>query len=208
MNIPPEIWHYIITEHALLNIKYIDTIKMVPSKLCITETVVYPLLQHICNLFNPHDNIINKPHIFNKKNLFDIINHLTDNMSLDTFSIVSIHDIKYFHTIELKLNNKSVKINDNSILYLLNNRHHRLDGPAFTKWYKNGLKWYEEYYVNSRPHRIDGPGYTKWYENGLKCIEIYYIDDKLHCTDGPAYIRYDINGHILTEMYYINNRNQ
>jgi hypothetical protein len=62
------------------------------------------------------------------------------------------------------------------ICHYLNDKLHRLDGPAIE--YNSGDKgWYQ----NGLCHRLDGPaieyvfGYKAWYQN-----------DKLHRMDGPA----------------------
>ena len=83
--LPPEIWEKIIGEYGLLNRKYIDTIKMIPSRHNIMEPL-YKLLQqyinYLCNLCHSIKSrkvkytnniitsqaIINTPYIFNKQN--------------------------------------------------------------------------------------------------------------------------------------------
>jgi hypothetical protein len=73
------------------------------------------------------------------------------------------------------------------VYYYLNDKRHRLDGPAIE--YKNGSKaWWQ----NGLRHRIGSPaiecydGDKYWYQNG-----------KLHRLDGPAYE--SING---TKYWY------
>jgi hypothetical protein len=71
--------------------------------------------------------------------------------------------------------NKVVK-NDWGIHYYLNNKLHRLDGPA-AEYYNRDKFWYQ----NGLRHRIDGAavefnnGTKYWYQNGL-----------CHRIDGPA----------------------
>ena len=56
--------------------------------------------------------------------------------------------------------------------YYLDNKYHRLDGPA-VEW-ANGSK---EWYINGQRHRTDGPaieradGYKFWYINGKEYSE-------------------------------------
>ena len=59
-----------------------------------------------------------------------------------------------------------VKDKDNNIVYYLNGKYHREDGPAIEK--RNGDKWW---YLNGKRHREDGPavewsdGYLNWFFN-------------------------------------------
>jgi hypothetical protein len=85
-------------------------------------------------------------------------------------------------------NYNRIEENGYGIHYYLNNKLHRLDGPAIE--HANGTKsWYQ----NGLLHRIDGPaieypgGSKHWYQNGL-----------LHRLDGPA--REYLNGY--KEWYY------
>lgn len=56
-------------------------------------------------------------------------------------------------------------------------------------------------------HRLDGPAVTYYYPNGLKSHEYYYVDGLLHREDGPAIIFYDINENIFVpcNMYFYGN---
>ncbi len=117
--LPPEIWRKIIGEYGLLSHKNISTIKMIPSRHCIMETV-HGLLQqymdYICNLCHSvgDSNIINRPNIFNKQNLFNIIKYINITVD-DNISICRDYDI-----LILKLNNIMIKIISNYILYYKN----------------------------------------------------------------------------------------
>jgi antitoxin component YwqK of YwqJK toxin-antitoxin module len=55
---------------------------------------------------------------------------------------------------------------------------HNLLSQAYTHWYENGQKHYEEYLVNNKYHRDStvGPAYTVWYSDGQKGCEIYYVN--------------------------------
>ena len=55
---------------------------------------------------------------------------------------------------------------------------HRLDGPAFQRFYDNGPIWVETYYINGKKHREDGPAVQGFYDNGQLFHEAYFINDK------------------------------
>jgi hypothetical protein len=80
-------------------------------------------------------------------------------------------------------NYNKVDKNELKTYYYLNDKLHRLDGPAIE--YSNGGK---EWFQNGLLHRLDGPaiicynGDKGWYQNG-----------KLHRINGPAIEYY--NGH-------------
>jgi len=80
---------------------------------------------------------------------------------------------------------------------------HREDGPAFIKYYNNGNLAYEEYRINNKRHRLDGPACINYY-NGLVEYEEYRFNDKIHRLDGPACIEYDNNSNITFASYWIN----
>ena len=135
--LPPEIWEKIIGEYGLLNRKYIDTIKMIPSRHNIMEPL-YKLLQqyinYLCNLcysiksrkvkytnnIITSQAIINTPYIFNKQNLVDIICYLINDITTD---IITINIIKKMRVtvIEVVLNDKKVEISCQfNIIVLIN----------------------------------------------------------------------------------------
>lgn len=158
-NLPPELWEYIITEYHLLDKKYIETIKMIPYKHCIMETVynvIQQYMDYMCTLFySINNNFIDKPHIFNKENLFNIYKYLTNNITVDSYPTISGND----YIILVKLNNKTVKIfktiiNETCILYFLDNKLHRTNEPAYIIWSNNGDKLYDIYYINGHCHHI------------------------------------------------------
>ena len=80
---------------------------------------------------------------------------------------VNCNEIQFYITGPVDLS----KINkpEGSIVYLLNGKRHREDGPAIE--YPNGTK---EWYINGQRCREDGPaieypnGTKKWYINGKK----------------------------------------
>lgn len=52
------------------------------------------------------------------------------------------------------------------------------------------------YYNRGRAHRVNGPAYMKWDRNGELTGEAYYRNGVLHRDDGPAKIAYDQRGDI------------
>jgi len=67
-----------------------------------------------------------------------------------------------------------VKDKNNIIVYYLNGKYHREDGPAVA--YANGTK---EWYLNGNFHREDGPAYEL--ASGYK---VWYLNDECYgCND-------------------------
>ena len=81
---------------------------------------------------------------------------------------------------------------------------HRVNGPAKITFYPNGNISCIEYYINGILHREDGPARTRYHENDKIYYETYNINGILHREDGPAYIEYRDNGNLFREMYYEN----
>ena len=82
-------------------------------------------------------------------------------------------------------------------------KYHRLDGPAYQRWDKNGQKESEMYFKDGNIHRTDSPAYQQWYKNGQKESDVYYKDGKKHRLDGPAYQRWYKNGQKDCQVYYL-----
>jgi hypothetical protein len=68
-------------------------------------------------------------------------------------------------------------IKSDRIVYYLNGKVHRSDGPAIER--SNGTK---EWYLDGKVHRLDGPAIER--ANGTK---EWWIEGKKHRKDGPAY---------------------
>lgn len=83
---------------------------------------------------------------------------------------------------------------------------HREDGPAFTRWWKNGNLHTEDYYVDGVCHRTDGAAMNRYYESGKIRIQEYVVDGKTHREAGPAIIWWNENGEIDNQVFYLNNR--
>ena len=84
-----------------------------------------------------------------------------------------------------------VKDTHYTIVYYLNGKIHREDGPAIEM--ANGNKYW---YLNGRFHREYGPAIE--YSDGAKK---WYLNGKRHRTDGPA--RELADGH---KTWYLNNK--
>jgi hypothetical protein len=80
---------------------------------------------------------------------------------------------------------------------------HRVDGPAYQRWYDNGQKFSEIYYKEGKRTREDGPAAIQWYSNGQINFIIYSINGEPHREDGLAYQNFDINGNIKEYDYYL-----
>ena len=52
-------------------------------------------------------------------------------------------------------------------------------------------------------HRLDGPAYITYTKDGKKHTEMYYINGKYHRVNGPAYMEYDIDGNVIVEVHYL-----
>ena len=201
--LPPEIWELIICNHMLLNKKYINTIKQIPSKHNIIDTtniIIQKYIDYICKLFYSIDSSLIK-NILYIKNLKDFIVNII-NYFLDDIILPTITHNDYYNYISINNYNKTVKIYKLGIVYLTDNEFHRIDGPAVTYWYANGNKQIEMYYINdgrpgydydytsirtnSKLHRTDGPAITTWYKNKTKSTEEYYIYHIKHRIGGPA----------------------
>lgn len=69
-----------------------------------------------------------------------------------------------------------VEYSNGDLLYVLNRKLHRIDGPAVE--YTDG---YKAWYLNGELHRIDGPAIETQYGD-----QHWYKHGKRHRIDGPA----------------------
>lgn len=81
-------------------------------------------------------------------------------------------------------------------------KYHRLDGPAYQFWFKDGKRAIEEWYVNGKRHREGGPAGTAWHENGKKRYEEWFYQDQLHRLDSPAVEEWDINEKLTNKEWH------
>ena len=64
----------------------------------------------------------------------------------------------------------------------------------------------ERWYLDDKCHRIDGPAIVWYYEDGSIESEYWYLDDKCHRIDGPAIVRYSKDGSIESEVWYLDGK--
>lgn len=69
---------------------------------------------------------------------------------------------------------------------------HKIGGPAYITWHKNGNISYEKYCINGVIHRTNGPAITRYYKNGNVQYEQYYSHGVFRFE-----INYRINGDII-----------
>jgi hypothetical protein len=99
-----------------------------------------------------------------------------------------------------KLQGYTIDADDHRVIWVLDSKFHRTDGPAVI-----GIG-YQAWYLNDKRHRTDGPAYIQangtqgWYLNGKRHRtdgpavirangdRAWYLNDNLHRTDGPAVI--------------------
>jgi len=53
--------------------------------------------------------------------------------------------------------------------------HHREDGPAYIEYWKSVERIYEAWYINNKRHRIDGPARIYYNPDGTIYKNYYYI---------------------------------
>jgi hypothetical protein len=211
-SLPPEIWELIICDYNLLS--HMKTIKTIPSRHNLNDimcNLIQPYINHMCQLFySINTKIIDKPYIFNTKNLYYIIIYFINDIRPDNLPTIFIRT-----EISIILNNKRVNINtcDKRIKYYTNDLLHNIDGhPAVIKWcndeeahlipYYIGTKQEIIYYNNGCLHRINGPAKI-WNASGYK-EETYCQNNSSYRKDGPTYIFWHPNGYKLTESYGTN----
>lgn len=83
---------------------------------------------------------------------------------------------------------------------------HRIDGPAYISFYKNGQPRCKEWWVDGRKHNTTGPAIKGFYSNGNLKHEVFYIDGKRHNTSGPAAKFYFESGNLELERYWIDGK--
>ena len=77
--------------------------------------------------------------------------------------------------------------------YLLNNKRHRLDGPATIYYYRdsNSPILYEYYEYYGKLHRSDGPAVIKYLTNGIIEKEEFWFDG-IKLNFNPKEIPFDL----------------
>jgi hypothetical protein len=72
-----------------------------------------------------------------------------------------------------------------TVFYYLNDKHHRLDGPAVE--YDNGDKLY---YVDDQLHRLDGPAVEYSLPNEYTTNKWYYKGKYINCKNQEEFEKY------------------
>ena len=93
-----------------------------------------------------------------------------------------------------------------SIMYLVNGRVHRDDGPnrfaeqngpAYLQWDIAGVLRVEEWYQNGSMHRDNGPAYRQWNAAGVLIKEEWYQHDRRHRDNGPTIQQWNNAGGLI-----------
>ncbi len=93
-----------------------------------------------------------------------------------------------------------------SILYKVNGRMHRDNGPAYQVWNDAGVLIREKWYQNGRWHRDNGPAYQQWNDAGELIVEEWHQNGRWHRDNGPAYQKWNNAGGLIVEEWYQNDR--
>lgn len=66
---------------------------------------------------------------------------------------------------------------------------------------------YEAYYINDKLHRIDGPAVNEFLENGFKILEKWVVNGKEHRVNGePSTIKCDYNGNLFLKKWCVDGK--
>jgi len=90
--------------------------------------------------------------------------------------------------------------------WYLDDKQHRLDGPAVVRYYEDGSIYSKQWWVNGKRHRLDGPAQVWYHENGSISSECWRLYDNLHRLDGPAQVWYSKDGSIESERWYLDGK--
>jgi len=64
----------------------------------------------------------------------------------------------------------------------------------------------EQWWLDNKLHRLDGPAVVSYYKDGSIYSEYWYLDSKQHRSDGPAIVRYSKDGSIESEVWYLDGK--
>ncbi len=78
-----------------------------------------------------------------------------------------------------KLQGYNIDADTDRVIWLLDGKYHREDGPAYI-----GSDGSQTWYLHGELHREDGPAVI-----GADGYQVWWLNGKLHRTDGPAVIR-------------------
>lgn len=92
--------------------------------------------------------------------------------------------------------------------YFKNDKVHREDGPAYIKYYLNGIIANQTWFIDNRRHSIDDKFTSAWYHpNGMISDVSWYIDDKRQReNDKPTYISWNDDGRLVKKIWFIDGR--
>lgn len=68
------------------------------------------------------------------------------------------------------------------------------------------IEWfYDSNLITKNYHRVDGPAFIRYFKftPTIKAAESWYINGQRHRIDGPAHITYSTKGSILVEEWFI-----
>lgn len=98
--------------------------------------------------------------------------------------------------------------NDNLrfVEYCLNGVPHRVDGPAWRKWTRDGRLVEQIWSLAGEEHREGGPATVLWYTTGQAKKACYFQRGLRHRLDGPAEIWFDKTGSVVREEWFVEGR--
>jgi len=99
--------------------------------------------------------------------------------------------------------NKEAKVYLYEEIWCRDGKEHRVGGPAYIRYKKDGIIDVEEYYVDGKLHREKGPAIIEYaFDDGAVYTEWYYQDGEAHRDNGPARITYYGNGDLCYQEFY------
>jgi antitoxin component YwqK of YwqJK toxin-antitoxin module len=90
--------------------------------------------------------------------------------------------------------------------FRVDDRLHRLDGPACESWHQNGQLYTRQFYVEGKFHRLDGPAREYWNENGQLSYREFWVDGKRHRLDGPAAEYWFEDGQLRYQEFWVDGK--
>ena len=73
-------------------------------------------------------------------------------------------------------NYNKVVITEYSIIYTLDGKYHRTDGPALIQYCDKQKVFHMQYCLNGKRHRTDGPAYIYYKTDGSVGHQYYYLN--------------------------------
>ena len=90
--------------------------------------------------------------------------------------------------------------------WLVEDRLHRTDGPAWVERNAAGVVVHEEWWVEGRRHRMDGPAVMEYNDAGVVTGEGWWVKGRMHRTDGPAAVVRNDAGVVVHEAWLVKGR--